>query len=74
MEYVIATTVSTDRIYLPDGTVIDAQPGSDFYREHCDAVLENVYDSTTVFEQAVKVFFEDLLSLYESKKEKEDHV
>ena len=25
-------------------------------------------------EQAVKVFFEDLLSLYESKKEKEDHV
>ena len=53
---------------------IDAQPGSDFYREHCDAVLENVYDSTTVFEQAVKVFFEDLLSLYESKKEKEDHV
>lgn len=28
MEYVIATTVSTDRIYLPDGTVIDAQPGS----------------------------------------------
>ena len=53
---------------------IDAQPGSDFYREHCDAVLENVYDSTTVFEQAVKVFFEDLLGLYESKKEKEDHV
>ena len=28
MEYVIATTVSTDEVHLADGTVMENQPGS----------------------------------------------
>ena len=46
---------------------IDAQPGNDFYREHCDAILENVYQDPARFEEAVKTFFENLIYLYEKE-------
>ena len=47
---------------------IDAQPGNEFYLEHCDAVLENVYESQERFEEAAKIFFENVIHLYEKEK------
>lgn len=48
---------------------IDAQQGNDFYLENCDAILENIYESTASFEQAARVFFEDLLRICEKEKQ-----
>ena len=50
---------------------IDAQQSNDFYLEHCDAVLENRYESPALFEEAAQMFFQDLLRICE--KEKENH-
>lgn len=47
---------------------IDAQQSNDFYLENCDAILENVYESQGLFEQAARVFFEDLIRICEKEK------
>ena len=46
---------------------IDAQQSNDFYMENCDVILENVYESQNLFEQAAHVFFEDLIRIYEKE-------
>ena len=48
---------------------IDAQQGNDFYLENCDAILENVYENQGLFEQAARVFFEDLIRICEKEKQ-----
>jgi dephospho-CoA kinase len=40
---------------------INAQPPDEFFRENCDHILENVYDTSAEFESECKKFFTGLL-------------
>jgi len=57
-----------ERIVTRDGITHDAarqrvaaQKTDDFYRQHCDYLLENVYNTPDEFEVECKVFFEKLI-------------
>ena len=47
---------------------IDAQQPNEFYYEHCDAILENIYESQELFEQTVEIFFGNLMRVCEKEK------
>ena len=47
---------------------IDAQEPNDFYYEHCDAILENIYESPNLFEETVEIFFGNLIRVCEKEK------
>jgi len=40
---------------------INAQQPESFYRENCDYILENVYDTQVEFEEKCKEFFKDII-------------